>query len=90
MLHANLDVTHANLDVTHARRLALRAETTAASAKSWAIILQGRLTRPKPIDAAAIDVACDICRTMATEADELRKAAVALEAALYRQMTFSQ
>jgi hypothetical protein len=69
-------------DLAHARRLAIKAETTAAAAKAWAAIVHSRLCRPKPMDAAAVDVARDNCKTMATEADELRKAAVALEAAL--------
>jgi hypothetical protein len=71
------------LELAHARRLAVSCETAAAAAKNWAVIVQGRLNRP--LTNAAVDVAADMCRLIATEADELRKAAVALEDAIYRQ-----
>jgi hypothetical protein len=62
------------LELVRARRLAVSCETAAATAKNWAVM---RLNRP--LSSTAVDVAADMCRLIATEADELRKAAILLE-----------
>ena len=62
-------------DLALARRLGQRCESSAAAAKSCALIVQGRLHSGKPMTDAARDVAGRICMEMATAADELRQSA---------------
>jgi hypothetical protein len=74
-LHSFVPRQRGDIDVAHARRLAQRCESSAAAAKSWALIVQGRLHGAKPMTTEAKSVAGRICMEMATAADELRQSA---------------
>ncbi len=58
------------------------ARASASAAKSWALIVQGRLHGAKPMTAEAMSVAGRICMEMSTAADELRQAADAVAHAI--------
>jgi hypothetical protein len=69
-------------ELARARRLALKCESIAASGRSWAVILAGRLQSSKPITPQAVEVAIGMVRGIANDADLLHATAMTLLATL--------
>ena len=70
------------LDPLLARRLALRAESSAASCKAWASILIYRLTNSRPMSDSGKAAGADVCRRVSEEARDFIAAVEALGALL--------
>ena len=72
-------------ELARARRLALKCESIAASGRSWAVILAGRLQPPKPMTPQAVEVAIGMARSIASDADLQHATAMTLLATLRAQ-----
>jgi hypothetical protein len=69
-------------ELARARRLALKCKSVAASGRSWAVILAGRLQSSKPMTPQAVEVAIGMARSIASDADLLHATAMTLLATL--------
>ena len=78
------DISHTTIevDLVRARRLALKCETIAAAGKSWSVILAGRLGSQKPMSPQAVEVAINMARQIANDADLQHATAMTLLATL--------
>jgi hypothetical protein len=83
--NSQINTTPLDLGLERARRLAHKCETVAASGRSWAVILAGRLQSSKPMTPQAIEVAINITRSIASDADLLHACSMTLLATLRAQ-----
>jgi hypothetical protein len=75
-----------SFDLTLARRLVLQCESSAASAKAWALILSRRLQDKRPLSHAALSVASRICDEIELAARELKDTASRLADMFEREL----
>jgi hypothetical protein len=76
------DNSHTTIDVMRARRLALKCESSASAARSWAGILHGRLSSSRPMSDLTTSTAASIITELLISADDMRQTAIALATVL--------